>query len=198
MKSQHLDFKSLILQLLLQTLRIPPPDVQNPLQEADDKGHEIQIDEIGFDSATNTGGHPEKRTGAIYNLQAPTSFPSNPVGAWNTYVIEANGPQITVTLNGKVVNVYQSNRRTSGHIALQAHHRTSRVQFRNLHIQKLPRLPFSATPQFCRAAWRRNNPSSSVRRRTRFIATRGAGVTLYARTISRMFNRYHTVPIQAS
>ena len=119
-------------------LRIPPPTVPSPLQEADTKGHEVQIDEIGFDSATNTGGHPEKRTGAIYNLQAPTSFPSNPVGLWNTFLIEAIGPQITVTLNGQVVNVFQSNRQTSGYLALQAHHRTSRVQFRNLQVQKLP------------------------------------------------------------
>ncbi|MDQ3918905.1 MAG: DUF1080 domain-containing protein [Acidobacteriota bacterium] len=119
-------------------IRIPPPTGANPLQDADNKGHEIQIDETGFDSATNTGGHPEKRTGAIYNLQAPSSFPSNPIGSWNTYIIEAVGPQIKVTLNGQVVNVFQSNRQTSGHIALQAHHRTSRVQFRNLQIQKLP------------------------------------------------------------
>jgi choline dehydrogenase-like flavoprotein len=119
-------------------IRTPGPSVANALQEADNKGHEIQIDEIGFDSATNSGGHPEKRTGAIYNLQAPSGFPSNPVGVWNTYLIEANGAQITVRLNGQVVNVYTSTRQNSGFIALQAHHRTSRVQFRNLQIQKLP------------------------------------------------------------
>jgi hypothetical protein len=119
-------------------IRTPGPSVVNALQEADNKGHEIQIDEVGFDSATNTGGHPEKRTGAIYNLQAPSAFPSNPVGVWNTYLIEANGAQITVRLNGQVVNVYTSTRQTSGFLALQAHHRTSRVQFRNLQIQKLP------------------------------------------------------------
>jgi choline dehydrogenase-like flavoprotein len=119
-------------------IRVPSPSGANSLQDADTKGHEIQIDEIGWDSASQTGGHPEKRTGAIYNLQAPTSFPSNQVGDWNTYLIEANGNQIRVTLNGQLINVYQSNRQTSGHIALQAHHRTSRVQFRNLHIQKLP------------------------------------------------------------
>src|SRR5262249_50306002 len=120
------------------SLRIPAPTVANALQAADNQGHEIQIDERGYDSQTNTEGHPEKRTGAIYNLQAPSAFPSNPIGTWNTYVIEASGAQIKVTLNGQLINTYQSTRRTSGYIALQAHHSGSRVQFRNLQIQKLP------------------------------------------------------------
>ncbi len=119
-------------------IRIPAPTVANPLQAADSQGHEIQIDEIGFDSQTNTSGHAIKRTGAIYDLQAATAFPSNPIGSWNSYLIEANGNQIKVTLNGQLVNTYQSNRQGSGHIALQAHHYTSRVQFRNLQIKKLP------------------------------------------------------------
>ncbi len=119
-------------------IRTPGATVPNALQAADNQGHEIQIDEIGYDSQTNTAGHPEKRTGALYNLQAPTAFPSNPVGEWNTYAIEANGSTINVTLNGQLVNTYQSNRRTSGYIALQAHHFSSRVQFRNLQIRKLP------------------------------------------------------------
>ena len=77
-------------------------------------------------------------TGAIYKLSAPNSFRSNPIGSWNTFLIEANGPNIKVTLNGQLVNTYTSNRLTSGHILLQAHHATSRVQFRNLQIKKLP------------------------------------------------------------
>lgn len=117
---------------------IPAPSVPNPLQAADNQGHEIQIDERGYDSQTNTEGHPKKRTAAIYNLQAPTAFPSNPIGDWNTYAIEANGSQIKVTLNGQLVNVYQSKRQVSGFFALQAHHYGSRVQFRNLLIKKLP------------------------------------------------------------
>ncbi len=119
-------------------VRTPGPGVAGALQAADSQGHEIQIDETGFDSQTNTGGHPEKRTGAIYNLQAPSSFPSRPIGQWNTYTIEANGTRIRVTLNGVLVNDFVSNRRASGFLALQAHHFTSRVQFRDLQIQKLP------------------------------------------------------------
>src|SRR5206468_6654660 len=52
-------------------IRIPPPNVPNPLQQADSQGHEIQIDQRGYDSVTNTEGHPLKITGAIYDLQAP-------------------------------------------------------------------------------------------------------------------------------
>jgi hypothetical protein len=119
-------------------IHLPDPAVPNPLQAADNQGHEIQIDERGYDSLTSTEGHPEKRTGAIYNLQAPTAFPSNSIGDWNTYVIEASGPQIKVTLNSQVVNVYLSSRQTLGFLALQVHHYGSRVQFRNLLIKKLP------------------------------------------------------------
>jgi hypothetical protein len=119
-------------------IRIPAPTVPTPLAAADNQGLEIQIDERGFDSATNSTGNAIQRTGAIYKLSAPTAFPSHPVGAWNSYLIEANGPQIKVTLNGQLINTFQSNRLTVGHIALQAHHGSSRVQFRNLQIKKLP------------------------------------------------------------
>jgi hypothetical protein len=51
------------------------------------------------------------RTGAIYGLQAPTSIPVAPVGDWNTYLIEATGPRIRVTLNGQLINDFTSNRR---------------------------------------------------------------------------------------
>lgn len=114
-------------------IRIPPPDGPNPLAEADSKGHEIQIDEVGVPD-----GAAIRRTGAIYPLQGPSSFPSSRVGRWNTYLIEANGPLINVTLNGVPINSFHTTRQSSGHLALQAHHFGSRVQFRNLQIKKLP------------------------------------------------------------
>jgi hypothetical protein len=54
-------------------IRIPSPNVPNALQEADNKGHEIQIDQRGYDSASNTEGHRLKVTGAIYDLQQPAA-----------------------------------------------------------------------------------------------------------------------------
>ena len=87
---------------------------------------------------TGTEGHPLKLTGAIYDLQAPFAPTQVQIGAWNDLVVEANGPRVKVTLNGTLVNDYQSSRQQSGHIALQAHDLQSRTQFRNLLIKKLP------------------------------------------------------------
>jgi choline dehydrogenase-like flavoprotein len=119
-------------------IRIPSPGTPNALQEADAKGHEIQIDQRGFDSNTNTEGHPLKVTGAIYDLQSPSASTQVQIGSWNTFQIEANGKRIRVTLNGQLVNDYQSTREQTGFIALQAHDFLSRTQFRNLQIKKLP------------------------------------------------------------
>ena len=119
-------------------IRVPAPSIPNALQEADAKGHEVQIDQRGYDSITNTEGHPLKVTGAIYDLQAPSGSTQVQVGAWNNYVIEATGPRIRVTLNGQLVNDYQSVRQQTGYLALQAHDSLSRTQFRNLQVQKLP------------------------------------------------------------
>jgi len=112
-------------------VRIPSPDVPDALNAADQQGHEIQINPVGAPD-----GAAVHRTGAIYSLQGPDSYPEV-VGRWNTYEIEANGPQITVTLNGIVVNTYQSAREQAGYLALQAHHWGSRVQFGNLAVKKL-------------------------------------------------------------
>jgi len=119
-------------------IRIPPPNVANALQAADSQGHEIQIDQRGFDSVSGTEGHALKLTGAIYDLQAPSASTQVQIGAWNEFVVEANGPRIKVTLNGNLVNDYQSTRQQTGYIALQAHDFLSRTQFRNLWIKKLP------------------------------------------------------------
>ena len=119
-------------------IRIPAPTVANPLQAADTQGHEIQIDQRGFDSVSGTEGHPLKVTGAIYDLQAPSASTLVAIGVWNQYIIEANGPRIQVTLNGQLVNDYQSTREQTGYIALQAHDFLSRTQFRNLLVRKLP------------------------------------------------------------
>lgn len=119
-------------------IRIPAPTVTNALQQADIQGHEIQIDPRGYDSVTNTEGHPLKVTGAIYDLQAPSASTVVQIGAWNNYTIEANGARIRVILNGQLVNDYQSGRQQAGYIALQAHDFLSRTQFRNLQVKKLP------------------------------------------------------------
>jgi Domain of Unknown Function (DUF1080) len=59
------------------------------------------------------------------------------IGVWNNLSVEANGARIKVTLNGVLVNDYQSSRQQTGYIALQAHDSLSRTQLRNLMIRKL-------------------------------------------------------------
>ncbi len=114
-------------------IRTPGPAGPAALQLAVDHGHEIQIDDIG--APDGAGIH---RTGAIYGLQAPSSFPAVSLGLWNAYLIEAKGPKITVSLNSAVVTTYLSKRQASGYLALQIHSWPGRVQFRNIQIKTLP------------------------------------------------------------
>jgi hypothetical protein len=103
-------------------------------------GFEVQIDELARpDSALI------HRTGAIYSFKGPTDGPLVvfPIGEWNAYEITVDGTDLTVALNGTIVNRFhfngdpQSPRRglTSTpqeprFIGLQTH--TGRVLFRNI------------------------------------------------------------------
>lgn len=113
-------------------LRIPDPASADALHQADLQGHEVQIDDVGAGNPPGQGIH---RTGAIYGLQAPTSIPVAPAGEWNSYLIEAAGPRIRVTLNGQLINDFASDRRAAGFLALQVHGFPSKVAFRNLRIK---------------------------------------------------------------
>jgi hypothetical protein len=57
--------------------------------------------EIAIDDTTGTGVHD---TGAIYDLVAPKTNAQKPTGEWNHMVIRAEGPLVTVTLNGQEVS----------------------------------------------------------------------------------------------
>jgi hypothetical protein len=102
-----------------------------------DEGHEIQIDDRAFDIADKTAGHERKKTGAIYDLQAPSASAARPVGMWNTFFIICNGDRIVVILNGILVNDYRSFRAGAGFIALQSFGPHSSVQFRTLQVMRL-------------------------------------------------------------
>lgn len=122
-------------------LRFPalPDGDPNWLTDAD-SGWEVQIDERGFDSSTNTEGNDLQWTGAIYKRSpALTKSASRPIGEWNTFEIEAIGPDVGVKLNGIPVSslISDTSRPTTGHIGLQNHHTGSRVQFGNIRIKKL-------------------------------------------------------------
>jgi hypothetical protein len=92
---------------------------------------------------------PIHRTGAVYGFQGPDlPPPTHPVGEWNDYAIIVDGPAITVSLNGQVVNQFhfsgdpQSPRRGQPsspqdprYIGLQTH--TGRLLFRRLQWRAL-------------------------------------------------------------
>jgi choline dehydrogenase-like flavoprotein len=122
-------------------IRFPALGNSNPAQDwkiAVDQGYEIQIDDTGYNPDTNRTGDMYHITGAIYTLAPASSLASKPLGQWNTYEIEAIGPNIRVRLNGVPVSTLTNpgSRQLQGHIGLQNHHPGSRVQFRNIFIQK--------------------------------------------------------------
>jgi hypothetical protein len=121
-------------------VRVPLIEKTDPqwLQKAN-QGWEVQIDERGFDSNTNTENNALKLTGAVYDVSPAIAKASRPVCEWNTFEIEAKDHGIKVLLNGvQVSEVRNDNQRPSeGFIGLQNHHPGSRVQFGNIRIKKL-------------------------------------------------------------
>src|SRR6266702_4064005 len=102
------------------------PELRNP-----DRSAWIQL-------RKNMENDPLRSTGAIYNRDAPTrSDVAKGPWQWNTFLIEAVGGRIKVTLNGVLVNDFTDPKPRSlrGHIALQNHHDGSKVQFRNIRIK---------------------------------------------------------------
>jgi hypothetical protein len=122
-------------------LRFPPLRRDNSEPNwrlADRRGYELQIDDRGYDPETKSLHSPLHMTGAIYKLAPALKHASRPVGTWNTFVIQAQGPRLSVLLNGEPVSNLTANdsRPRRGHVGLQAHHPGSRVQFRNLRIRE--------------------------------------------------------------
>ena len=122
-------------------IRVPvlnSSNAQSDWQVAIDQSYEIQIDPRGFNSEKNKENDPLRSTGAIYNLNPPTRTDvARGPWQWNTFVIEAVGNRIKVTLNDVLVNDFidPNPRSLRGHIALQTHHSGSKVQFRNIRIK---------------------------------------------------------------
>ncbi|MBR0782477.1 family 16 glycoside hydrolase [Bradyrhizobium iriomotense] len=121
-------------------IRVPNLNSANPSDwmAAIDQSYEIQIDPRGYNSEKNVENDPLRSTGAIYNINAPTRTDvAKGPWQWNTFLIEAVGSRIKVTLNGVLVNDFTDPKPRSlrGHIALQNHHDGSKVQFRNIRIK---------------------------------------------------------------
>lgn len=117
-------------------IRIPP--LRDSPQPAIEHGYEVQIDDRGIDPERGLCGSALHLSGAIYGLAPARRTASRPTGSWNEFDIVARGPVIRVRLNGALTAATDcAARRRTGHIALQAHHTGSVVQFRDLRVQCL-------------------------------------------------------------
>ncbi|MFM2041686.1 MAG: hypothetical protein RLY86_262 [Pseudomonadota bacterium] len=113
-----------------------PPLTEGP-GPAIEHGYEVQIDNRGI-APDGSRDSPLHLTGAVYRLAPALAAAFHPIGVWNRYRITAIADDITVILNDRAVSrLTGGTRRRSGHIALQAHHVGSRVQFRDILIQGL-------------------------------------------------------------
>lgn len=115
-----------------------------------DPAHEGMEIQILDDQSTAYGKlDPAQLTGSLYYQAESKHGVMKPTGEWNHYEITANGPKVTVKLNGVVVNDVDvtkytegrgghkslSERPRSGFVGLQSH--GSRVEFKNLEIKEL-------------------------------------------------------------
>ncbi len=114
-----------------------PPLAADPAP-AIERGFEVQIDERGYDPEARVEDSALHSTGAIYKLAPALAHASYPIGEWNRFHIVARGGTLEVALNGELVSRTRgASREPRGHVALQAHHEGSRVQFRALRVRRL-------------------------------------------------------------
>ena len=100
----------------------------NPQMPGGDTCYEVNI----FDTRPD----PTYGTGAIVNV-AKVATPIKAAGKWNTYEINAQGPHMTVTLNGvKTVDVMDTTH-ARGPFGLQ--YGAGVVKFRNVQVRSLER-----------------------------------------------------------
>jgi len=109
-------------------------------------GIEIQI--LDDDAPEYRSLKPEQYTGSIYGVVAARRGANRPAGRWNEMEVRAEGPKVSVNLNGRrvvdsdlsqiarVPGRHSGIRRTSGLIGLQSHGDPAR--FRAITIRDLP------------------------------------------------------------
>ena len=83
----------------------------------------------------DTRPDPAYRTGGIVDVAKPSSMTINTGNKWNSYVITAKGPRLTVQLNGMITADTDDKKFARGPFALQAGIGT--VRFRNVQIREL-------------------------------------------------------------
>ena len=96
----------------------------NPKEITAANSYEVNI----FDTRPD----PAYRTGAIVNIAKPMSM-ENAANKWNTLIITAKGPRLTVNLNGKPMVDVQDTKYPRGPVALQ--YGAGVVKFRKVEIR---------------------------------------------------------------
>jgi hypothetical protein len=108
-------------------------------------GMEVQI--LDDDATIYRGLQPSQYTGSVYGVLPSRRGHVRPPGEWNSLLIRAEGPKITVELNGVVVvdgdvttrpdlpAKHTGVRRTAGFVGLQSH--SEPVQFRKIAIREI-------------------------------------------------------------
>jgi hypothetical protein len=96
------------------------------------QGHEFEIGEAAPAEAKDG-------TGSFYPFRGPKGLALRPTGEWNQYELSCIGPNYTLRINGRVVNVWTDTqgRPLSGYIGLQNYDYPEAVQHRNLRIKEL-------------------------------------------------------------
>jgi hypothetical protein len=100
---------------------------QDPAAITPQSSYEVNI----FDARPD----PTYRTGAIVEL-APPAVQIDAANRWNSYAIRADGPSLTVTLNGSETASIRDEKFARGPVALQA--TAGVVKFRSVRIRELP------------------------------------------------------------
>ncbi len=94
-------------------------------------GYEMQI--VDF-----FGREPSKHgAGALYDVIAPTKNLVKRAGEFNHVVIRADGPWITIEMNGEKVLNFVGHRQLKGYIGLQNHDERAVVRFRDIRVRRL-------------------------------------------------------------
>ncbi|HEV3164222.1 MAG TPA: DUF1080 domain-containing protein [Isosphaeraceae bacterium] len=109
-------------------------------------GMEIQI--LDDDDAKYKTLKPFQYTGSVYGVVPAERGHIRPPGQWNAMEITADGPRITVKINGATVvdanlkehpdsvKEHPGITRSEGYIGLQSH--SEPVEFRNIQVRELP------------------------------------------------------------
>ena len=109
-------------------IRLP----EKPKDEWDavNHGYEVQID-----NGTRHVGGDFHCTGVLYSLTKALAHPQKAPGEWNVYEIRLNGPNLRVSVNGKLVNEASGCEVVAGSIGLQSE--GGRIQFRKVELTPL-------------------------------------------------------------